>query len=256
MVKPKKFLGQHFLHDKNIARKITEILKPAATIIEVGAGTGALSGYLYNRYGEKVIFVDIDEESINYLKENIKIPPSQLLQKDFLTIDLSVFQSPIHIIGNFPYNISSQLLFKILEYKDRVEQVVCMLQKEVALRIASKEGNKDYGILSVLIQTYYDVRYHFQVNEGAFIPPPKVKSAVIELIKKKDLVLPIDETFFTTVVKTAFNQRRKILSNSLSVIVEKNLIPEKYLQKRPEMLSVGDFLELSNDLYLKIHASS
>ncbi len=256
MVKPKKFLGQHFLHDKNIARKITELLKPAATIIEVGAGTGALSSLLYERYGKNVFFVDIDEEAIHYLKENINIPSAQLYRKDFLTIDLSTFQQPIHIIGNFPYNISSQLLFKILEYKDRVQQVVCMLQKEVAQRMASKEGNKNYGILSVLIQTYYDVHYHFQVNQHVFIPPPKVKSAVIELNKKKNYTTPINEAFFTTIVKTAFNQRRKILSNSLSELVEKNQIPEKYIAKRPEMLSVDDFLELSNDLYLKIRASS
>lgn len=256
MVKPKKFLGQHFLHDKNIARKITEILKPAATIIEVGAGTGALSYFLYERFGKNVFFVDIDQEAIYYLKESLKISSNQLLQKDFLTIDISTFQKPIHIIGNFPYNISSQLMFKILEHKDTIEQVVCMLQKEVAQRIASKEGSKNYGILSVLIQTYYHVRYHFQVNETVFTPPPKVKSAVIELVKKKDFTAPIDEDFFKTIVKTAFNQRRKILSNSLSAIIEKSQIPEKYMSQRPEMLSVADFLELSNNLYLKIHAPS
>ncbi|MCX7863125.1 MAG: 16S rRNA (adenine(1518)-N(6)/adenine(1519)-N(6))-dimethyltransferase RsmA [Bacteroidales bacterium] len=256
MVKPKKYLGQHFLHDRNIAQKIVQLLKPAKTIIEVGSGTGALSTILFQLYKEKVLFFDIDAESIEFLHEQIQIPTSQLYLQDFLTVNLNEFIAPIHIIGNFPYNISSSLLFKILENKHLVSQVVCMLQKEVAQRICAKEGNKMYGILSVLIQTYYDVLYHFQVNESVFVPPPKVKSAVIELRYKNDAPVPLNEEFFFAMVKASFNKRRKILSNSLSDIIDKKYIPEKYATKRPEMLSVSEFLDLSNQLYLKIRTKS
>jgi len=248
-VKPKKYLGQHFLHDKNIAKKIVNLLKPAKTIIEIGAGTGALSKWLYEKYNDNVLFFDIDKESVSYLILQLKIPEKQVICENFLLFDLSHLNSPVHIIGNFPYNISSQLFFKILDNKDCVYQVVCMIQKEVAERIISKEGSKKYGILSVLLQTYYDISYHFNVNENVFIPAPKVKSAVIELIRNKDKLKPFDEEIFRKVVKTAFNQRRKILSNSLSSIINKNLIPEEYLNKRPEMLTKDDFIRLSNIVY-------
>ncbi len=249
MVKPKKYLGQHFLHDKNIAKKIVGLICPANTIIEVGAGTGALSQLIYEQFNEKAFFYEIDKESMEFLKENVLIPEGQLFLQDFLSADLSSHLSPIHIVGNFPYNISSQLFFKILDHYSQIQQVICMVQKEVAQRIAAQHGSKTYGILSVFIQTFYDVKYHFQVNESAFIPPPKVKSAVIELVHKKELRLPCDENLFKKIVKTAFNQRRKILSNSLQTIVSKQLIPLEYASMRPEMLSVNDFLNLTEFFY-------
>ncbi len=249
MVKPKKQLGQHFLHDKNIARKIVGLLKPAETIIEVGAGTGALSTLIYQKFGKNAYFFDIDKDSIQFLIENCRIPEQQVIHQDFLQAEMKVFNSPIHIIGNFPYNISSQLFFKILDNYATINQVVCMVQKEVAQRIAANAGNKTYGILSVLIQTYFEVIYHFQVNESVFVPPPKVKSAVIELIPKKNLILPKNGQLYRTIVKTAFNQRRKILSNSLESLFDKKLIPAEYSSKRPEMLTVDDFLQLTEYFY-------
>jgi 16S rRNA (adenine1518-N6/adenine1519-N6)-dimethyltransferase len=248
MIKPKKSLGQHFLHDKNIAKKIVDILNDAETIIEIGPGTGALSELLYKKYKNKILFIEIDIKSIEYLNHKLNIPQEQLLHIDFLKFNFENLLSPINVIGNFPYNISSQIFFKLLEHKEKINQIVCMVQKEVAQRIASTHGNKNYGILSVLLQTYFHVRYHFQVNENVFIPPPKVKSAVIELIKKKNNELPLNEEFFIKIVKTAFNQRRKILLNSLNKLVDKNSIPPEFSNKRPEMLSINEFIKLANSL--------
>ncbi len=248
MVTPKKRLGQHFLHDKNIAKKIVSLLKPAPTVIEVGAGTGSLSCLLYELLNEHVWFTDIDEESITYLIEELHLPKSHVLKKDFLKMNLTDYTSPIHIIGNFPYNISSSIFFKILENRSMVSQVVCMIQKEVAQRIVAKEGNKTYGILSVLLQAYYNITYHFTVNEQVFSPPPKVKSAVIELNRNTLITLPCNEHLFFSIIKTAFNQRRKMLSNSLSSYINKNNFTSEFMQKRPEQLSVQNFIHLTQQI--------
>lgn len=247
-VRPKKHLGQHFLHDKNIANKIVDILTDAPSIIEIGAGTGILSSILQQKFGSKVLYFDIDMESILYLKDEMKIPEKQLVFQDFLTYDFYNQLDKVHIIGNLPYNISSQIFFKILEQRNTVEQVVCMIQKEVAQRIASSKGTKTYGILSVLLQTFYDIKYHFTVNENVFTPPPKVKSAVIELKRNKVSDIGCNEHLFFKLVKTAFNQRRKMLSNSLSEIISKDKIPFQYSTKRPEQLSVNDFIDLTKQI--------
>lgn len=247
-VHPKKHLGQHFLHDKNIAQKIVDILTDSPAIIEIGAGTGVLSSILQNKFGANVLYFDIDAESIQFLKDELKLPEQQVLLQDFLTYDFTVLSGKVNIIGNFPYNISSQIFFKVLEYKDKVEQVVCMIQKEVAQRIATSQGSKMYGILSVLLQTFYDIKYHFTVNENVFTPPPKVKSAVIELKRNNIREIGCDEKLFFKVVKTAFNQRRKMLSNSLSDIIPKEKMPSKFGSTRPEQLSISDFIELTKSI--------
>jgi len=163
-VHPKKHLGQHFLHDKNIAHKIVDILTDAPSIIEIGAGTGVLSSMLQEKFGTKVLYFDVDKESIQFLIDELKIPENQVVFQDILTYDFSTQPNCVHIIGNLPYNISSPIFFKILEHKNKIGQVVCMVQKEVAQRIATSKGSKTYGILSVLLQTYYDITYHFTVN--------------------------------------------------------------------------------------------
>jgi len=249
-VQPKKHLGQHFLHDKNIAHKIVDILTDAPTIIEIGAGMGILSSILQEKFGSKVLYFDVDKESIQFLIDELKIPKKQVIFQDILAYDFLTQPNSIHIIGNFPYNISSPIFFKILEHKNKVRQVVCMIQREVAQRIAANEGTKTYGILSVLLQTYYDIKYHFTVNENVFTPPPKVKSAVIELKRNEVNNIGCNEELFFKVVKTAFNQRRKMLSNSLSQIISKDDIPTQYSNKRPEQMSVKDFIELTKQIEL------
>ncbi len=244
-VKPKKQLGQHFLHDKNIAQKIVNLLEDAPVIMEVGAGMGILSAYLQEKFKEKMMYFDVDAESVKYLVDKLHLPAEQVFLEDFLKFDFGKIDKEINIIGNFPYNISSQLFFKILENKSKVDQVVCMIQKEVAQRIAASEGSKTYGILSVLLQTFYDIKYQFTVNENVFIPPPKVKSAVIELRRNKVNSIGCSEKLYFNVVKAAFNQRRKVLSNSLAGIVAKEHIPQNFITKRPEQLNVNEFIELT-----------
>lgn len=244
-VKPKKQLGQHFLHDKNIAQKIVNLLGDAPVIMEVGAGMGILSSYLQEKYSEKMMYFDIDAESVKYLIEKLPLPAEQVFLEDFLKFDFGKIDKEINIIGNFPYNISSQLFFKILENKDKVNQVVCMIQKEVAQRIAASEGSKNYGILSVLLQTFYNIKYQFTVNENVFIPPPKVKSAVIELKRNTIKSIGCNEKLYIRIIKAAFNQRRKVLSNSLAGIVAKEHIPQKFSTKRPEQLNIKEFIELT-----------
>ncbi|MGQ9846463.1 MAG: 16S rRNA (adenine(1518)-N(6)/adenine(1519)-N(6))-dimethyltransferase RsmA [Bacteroidales bacterium] len=251
-VQPKKRFGQHFLHDKNIAHKIVDILIDAPSIIEIGAGTGILSSILQQKFGSKVLYFDIDEEAILYLKNELRIPEQQLVFQDFLTYDFPNQPNKIHIIGNLPYNISSRIFFKILEQRNTIDQVVCMIQKEVAQRIAASEGSKTYGILSVLLQTFYDIKYHFTVNENVFTPPPKVKSAVIELKRNRVDDIGCNEHLFFKLVKTAFNQRRKMLLNSLSEIISKDKIPLQYSSKRPEQMSVNDFIDLTKQIEQKI----
>jgi len=247
-VQPKKHLGQHFLHDKNIAHKIVDILTDAPSIIEIGAGTGVLSSMLQEKFGTKVLYFDVDKESIQFLIDELKIPENQVVFQDILTYDFSTQPNCVHIIGNLPYNISSPIFFKILEHKNKLSQVVCMVQKEVAQRIAASEGSKTYGILSVLLQTYYDITYHFTVNENVFTPPPKVKSAVIELKRNQVNDIGCNEKLFFNVVKAAFNQRRKMLSNSLADIISKEKIPTLYSSRRPEQMSVKDFIELTKQI--------
>ncbi len=248
-VKPKKSLGQHFLANREIARRISDALLVAdgtvMNVLEVGCGTGALTQHLLQRSDILLKGIEIDGESIAYLRENLPAIMPRLYEADFLKSDLRKLfpEGDFCVIGNFPYNISSQIFFKILEYKDDVPQVVGMLQKEVAERLSSGPGNKSYGILSVLLQAWYDIEYLFTVGENEFIPPPKVKSAVIRLRRNGRTELGCDETRFKQIVKAAFNQRRKTLRNSLKAIgVE---VPERYAGLRPEQMSVEDFIDLT-----------
>lgn len=248
-VKPKKSLGQHFLANREIARRISDALLVAdgtvMNVLEVGCGTGALTQHLLQRSDILLKGIEIDGESIAYLRENLPAIMPRLYEADFLKSDLRKLfpEGDFCVIGNFPYNISSQIFFKILEYKDDVPQVVGMLQKEVAERLSSGPGNKSYGILSVLLQAWYDIEYLFTVGENEFIPPPKVKSAVIRLRRNGRTELGCDESRFKQIVKAAFNQRRKTLRNSLKAIgVE---VPERYAGLRPEQMSVEDFIDLT-----------
>lgn len=247
-VRAKKHLGQHFLNDQNIAKNIVNALleKDATTpIIEVGPGTGVLTQHLI--LGETPFFaLDIDTESVDYLKTSYPEQKDKIRYQDFLESDLQQLAGPkFNIIGNFPYNISSQIMFKVLENKDQVDYVVGMFQKEVAMRLAEKPGSKVYGILSVLLQAFYDIDYLFTVHENAFTPPPKVKSAVIRLQRNGVKKLACDEAVFKTVVKTAFNQRRKTIRNSVRSLFNDNSIRHPLLDKRPEQLSVEQFIELT-----------
>jgi 16S rRNA (adenine1518-N6/adenine1519-N6)-dimethyltransferase len=249
-VRPKKSLGQHFLHDQSAAKKIVDGLTLEGgknLVLEIGPGMGVLTKYLIEMEAVDLKVVEIDRDSVAYLKKNYKALDGRIVEGDFLKLNLAeIFPSPFAIIGNFPYNISSQIFFKVLEHRDRVTQVVCMLQKEVADRIAEKEGSKTYGILSVLLQAYYDIDYLFKVAPGAFTPPPKVMSAVIRLKRNQRLKLGCDEQLFVQVVKQGFNTRRKTLRNALKNL---NLAAEvaslPVMDKRAEQLSVEDFISLT-----------
>ncbi len=204
---------------------------------------GVLTQYLLNRSELNLHVIEIDRESVAWLQQNFP-QLKQIYSADFLKSDISSrFEGKFNVIGNFPYNISSQIFFRVLEMRNRIPEVVGMIQKEVAERISSKHGSKTYGILSVILQAFYDIEYMFTVSEHVFVPPPKVKSAVIRLKLNQTLALPCDETFFVEVVKAAFNLRRKMLRNSLKGICEN--LPEKFAEKRPEQLSVSDFIELA-----------
>ncbi|OFX35119.1 MAG: 16S rRNA (adenine(1518)-N(6)/adenine(1519)-N(6))-dimethyltransferase [Bacteroidetes bacterium GWA2_32_17] len=245
-IRPKKSLGQHFLNDKNIAQKIVNSLCFEGNVLEIGPGKGILTQYLIEKNCENLKLIEIDGESVEYLKTNIKIEPEKIIFADFLTTDIkSIFNNEFAIIGNFPYNIGSQIFFKVLQNHEQVVEVVCMIQKEVAQRIATEPGSKVYGILSVLLQTFYNIEYLFTVNEKVFTPPPKVKSAVIKLTRNNRKKLECDEKLFFNVVKTAFNQRRKTLSNSLKPILDGKKIEAPVFLKRPEQLSVDDFIGLT-----------
>ena len=243
MVRPKKHLGQHFLTDQNIARKIVGLISSSnATVIEIGAGTGVLTKFLIEDQLEKLHIIEIDEESVDYLHANFPELASKISLEDFLKSDLSVFQAPITIIGNFPYNISSQIFFQVLNYKHEVNEVVCMIQKEVAERLASGPGNKTYGILSVLLQAWYEISYCFTVGENVFNPPPKVKSAVIKLKRNSITDLGCKPDLFQQIVKQAFNQRRKTLRNGLRNRLHTDIIEHEIFNKRAEQLHVKDFV--------------
>jgi len=248
MVRPKKHLGQHFLTDQSIASRIVEALEvnSGETVLEIGPGKGTLTRYLLEKE-IRLLPVEIDRESVVYLKKHWPILEGLVLEEDFLKMNIDEHvKGPFHVIGNFPYNISSQILFRVLEYRQRVPSVVCMIQKEVASRIASPPGSKEYGILSVLLQSYYDIEYLFSVKPGSFFPPPKVTSGVIRLTRNKTLALSCDEKLFVKVVKTTFNQRRKMIRNSIKPILLNLDSDFELLTKRPEQLGVPEFIELTN----------
>ena len=254
LVRPKKALGQHFLVDLNIARKIVDSLSDDHdVVIEVGAGMGVLTQYLIENQLEKLQVVEIDKESVEFLNKRFPELEGHLTLGDFLKCDLTSFraQQNIAVIGNFPYNISSQIFFQILKYRNSVSECVGMIQKEVAERIAAGPGSKTYGILSVLLQAWYDIEYLFTVHENVFNPPPKVKSAVIRLKRNNVKELGCDENLFVTVVKQAFNQRRKTLRNSLRQMIPAEIIDNEVFNKRPEQLSVAEFVGLVKSLETK-----
>ncbi|KAB2867180.1 MAG: 16S rRNA (adenine(1518)-N(6)/adenine(1519)-N(6))-dimethyltransferase RsmA [Bacteroidales bacterium] len=255
-VKPKKELGQHFLHDKRTAQRIVESLQAVNVdnVLEIGPGMGVLTVDLLAKYADKFWAVEIDKESVAYLNATLPALSKNILGEDFLKIDLSQkFRGKLAIIGNLPYNISSQIFFSILQNRQSVTEVVAMVQREVALRIAEKPGTRTYGILSVLLQAYYNINYLFTVSEGAFTPPPKVKSAVIRLTRNNTLKLNCNEELFLKVVKASFNQRRKTLRNSIRSGFASVEISEKFAQKRAEQLSVTDFVELTNEVEMFIN---
>jgi 16S rRNA (adenine1518-N6/adenine1519-N6)-dimethyltransferase len=251
-VRAKKHLGQHFLKDENIARKIVDSLtrNGYTKALEIGPGMGVLTKYLLQDPSLETSVIDIDRESIAYLQEHYPALGNRIISGDFLQLDLSkYFSEPFAVIGNFPYNISSQILFKVLDYRNSIPECVGMFQKEVAERVAAKHGNKTYGILSVLIQTYFDIEYLFTVSENIFNPPPKVKSAVIRLRRNSVQQLDCDEKMFIRVVKTSFNQRRKMLRGSLREFrVKPAFQGNEIFSKRPEQLSVKEFVDLTNML--------
>ena len=246
LVRAKKHLGQHFLKDEHIAENITLALKPTGKkVLEIGPGMGVLTKYLLPNEAFETSVVEIDKESVEYLKKHYSSLENRIFDADFLQMNLEDFsKEPFSIIGNFPYNISSQIFFKVIDNRNLVDEVVCMLQKEVAKRIASPAGNKDYGILSVLLQAYYNIDYCFTVYPGAFNPPPKVDSGVIRLKRNSVEKLACDEKTFKNVVKTGFNQRRKTLRNALKPLGIK--FDDPLLDKRAEQLSVADFIYLTN----------
>ena len=250
VVRAKKALGQHFLTDQSIAMKIVDSLgrSEVRDVLEIGPGMGVLTQYLLKRDDIDLKLVELDGESVEYLLTHFQGMQGKLYQADYLRLDIhTLFQDKYRVIGNFPYNISSQIFFKILEDKDRVPEVVCMIQKEVAERIAEKPGSKTYGILSVLLQAWYDIDYIVSVGSGAFCPPPKVQSAVIRLRRNSRSSLGCDEKLFKTVVKTAFNQRRKTLRNALKPLLGDSVDSSNpVFDLRAERLSVEDFVSLTN----------
>ena len=247
-VRAKKHLGQHFLNDENIAKKIVESLSTSGfeNIIEVGPGTGVLTKYLISK-NNPLFLAEIDGESIVYLLENYPVINEKNFIGDFLKTDFDFNDDrQIAVIGNFPYNISSQILFKIIDHYQIVPEMVGMFQKEVAERTAAVPRTKAYGILSILVQAYYDVEYLFTVNENVFTPPPKVKSGVIKLTRNVKEGLAGNEILFKQIVKAGFNQRRKKMSNSLKVLgIPENLQDHPFLDQRAEELSVEDFIHFT-----------
>ena len=250
-VRAKKALGQHFLRDENIARQIAESLTGATHhVLEVGPGMGVLTKYLLANPDLDFHAIEIDRESVAYLHTHY--PSLHVIEGDFLALNLSqLFSEPFAVIGNFPYNISSQILFKVYDYRDQVPEVVGMFQKEVAERVAARPGSKTYGILSVLLSAFYDIEYLFTVHEHVFSPPPKVKSAVIRLRRNDVQRLDCDEQLFTRVVKIGFNQRRKTLRNALRQLsLPLEDIPADLLALRAEQLTVDQFVQITQLLSL------
>ena len=261
-VRAKKALGQHFLTDQGVARSIVAALgadSPARDVLEIGPGMGVLTQYLLGREDIDLKLIEIDSESVAYLLTHFPGMEGRLMEGDYLRLDMArIFPGPYRVIGNFPYNISSQIFFKILDHREQIPQVVCMIQKEVAERIAEGPGTKAYGILSVLLQAWYDIEYLFSVGSGCFAPPPKVQSAVIRLRRNGRQSLGCDEALFKTVVKTAFGQRRKMMRNPLKPLARAKAQRENWSEDqlaaflrdpvfdlRPEQLSVEDFIALT-----------
>lgn len=251
-VRPKKALGQHFLVDLSIAERIADTLQGyvGSPVLEVGPGMGVLTEFLLAK-GHDLRVVELDGESVDYLERNFPQLDGRIIADDFLRLDLgAIYDGQFCIIGNYPYNISSQIFFKVLDYRDRVVCCSGMLQKEVAERITAKPGCKTYGILSVLLQAWYDCEYLFTVSEHVFNPPPKVKSGVIRLTRNSATTLGCDEAKFKTVVKTAFGQRRKTLRNSLKPLIgDAAIAADPIFNRRPEQLSVDDFVNLTNLIF-------
>lgn len=257
LVKPKKALGQHFLKDLQIAQRIADTLADykGTPVLEIGPGMGVLTQYLLDAEHDLKV-VELDRESVAYLEQNFPDLKGRIIAQDFLKLDLSqLYPGKFCVIGNYPYNISSQIFFKVLDYKEQIPCCSGMIQKEVAERLAAAPGSKTYGIISVLLQAWYDIEYLFTVSEQVFNPPPKVKSAVIRMTRNRRTDLGCDEKLFKTLVKTTFNQRRKTLRNSIKPILGKEF-PDYDLpvfNKRPEQLSVEQFIELTllAEKYLK-----
>ena len=247
-VTPKKSLGQHFLNDTRIAKKIVESLSPCQNILEIGPGTGILTKYLIKK-NNNLKLVEIDNESVSYLISELKINKNIIFNQDFLNLNLSkLFENNnFSIIGNFPYNISSQIVFKIIENRELIAEMCGMFQYELAERICENEGSKKYGIISVITQAFFETKLLFEVSNNFFSPPPKVNSAVILLKRKKNLKIDCDEKLFFKIVKLSFQQRRKTLRNSLKQInLTENLREHTIFDKRPEQLSVDQFIDLTN----------
>ncbi len=254
-VRPKKSLGQHFLIDLDVAQRIAATIADYKhlPVLEVGPGMGVLTQYLLQQ-GHDLKVVELDGESVEYLKANFPALDGRIIEKDFLKLDLveACGTGEMVVTGNYPYNISSQILFHVLDYKDQVVCCTGMFQREVAQRIAAPPGNKTYGILSVLLQAWYDIEYLFTVDENVFDPPPKVKSGVIKLVRNQVTDLGCDERLFKSVVKTSFGQRRKTLRNSLRGMIPPDAMPlldqqwAQLFKQRPEQLSVSEFVELTN----------
>ena len=250
-VKAKKHLGQHFLTDLNIAKNIVESLSQTSKykqVVEVGPGMGVLTQYLIEHKNYTTFPIDVDKESIGYLAEKYPQLKGNIIYGDFLKLNLQDIagQEPFAVIGNFPYNISTQILFRVLDYKNQIPEVVGMFQKEVAERFAAPPGSKTYGITSVLLQAFYEVEYLFTVGTAVFDPPPKVQSAVVRFVRNNQLELDCDEKKFKQIVKTAFNQRRKMLRKSLKGLLSETIKNDEIFTKRPEQLSVAQFVEITN----------
>lgn len=257
-VRAKKHLGQHFLTDKNICRKIADQFRyhqECKRALEIGPGTGALTEYLLKQPDTDLYVMDVDIESIDYLKQHFPELEDRIFKRDFLKVDLEEIMGtePFAVVGNFPYNISSQILFKCLDYRNQIPEIMGMFQKEVAERVAEKPGSKQYGIISVLLQTFYDIEYCFTVDEHVFNPPPKVKSGVIRCTRNERKELPCDEKLFIQVVKAGFNQRRKTLRNSLKKLIGNAEFEHEYLSLRPEVLSIEQFIELTTAISATNH---
>ena len=257
-VRPKKFLGQHFLKDLSVAERIADTISEykELPVLEVGPGMGVLTQFLLQK-GHDLTVVELDRESVPYLHEHFPQLRGKIVEADFLKMDLSrLYNGPFCLIGNYPYNISSQIFFKVIDHKDQIPCCTGMIQKEVAERMAAGPGSKTYGILSVLMQAWYNIEYLFTVSEHVFDPPPKVKSAVIRMTRNDVKGLPCNESLFKTVVKTGFNQRRKTLRNSLKSLLNKEseAFALPVFDKRPEQLSVSEFIELTQliERYQKI----
>lgn len=250
-VQPKKHLGQHFLKDENICRKIVEQYTnfgQTNNVLEIGPGMGAITKYFLEIQGVNLHVMELDPESVNYLASVYPELENKIHSNDFIKTDLSTFfkGKPFAVVGNFPYNISSQILFHCIQFRNQIPEIMGMFQKEVAERVAEPPGSKKYGVLSVFLQTYYNIEYCFTVSKNVFYPPPNVQSGVIRCLRNERRTLPVDEDLFAKVVKATFNQRRKTIRNGLKNLIDVNLLPDHpFLKKRAETLSVDDFIELT-----------